>query len=340
MKKFIILLSSILLALSFTGCSCTSASQLSFSPNWKKSETAEAGFTQTTTYDVALNKAFILNESDYSTDSSVSEAFETLDIAGTYTETISVIEVNDYNKGASDVLDDSKNSTLLKITSLLSLNATYKLVGKETETYNDFVKTESYVLDTDNSIAPIYTESENNYSIVNLDLENPVQTLHFKTTTLYSKNTFNFKQQEFKYGEDSLTATPTKETSYSGSYDYKCLIDNTSLLFALRNINYTTDKSNTLPVVSPAYKSGVNLTVSYSENVKTNDANGNAIDTKIVSFVNADTNKMGRAQFVFIQNEQVAGKDNSLIVKYVSPLSEYSSSFAKLGALEYTLKTY
>ncbi len=339
MKKFIMAL-SVLLALLFTGCSCNPPSQLSFSPNWKKSETVSAGYSSTTTYDVKLNKSFILGDNDYTKTELVDNVFEDYNFVGTYSETVSVIEVNDYDKDDSPVLEDSKNATLLKINSLLEITATYKLVGKDTVTYNDFVKTESYLLDTDNALAPIYTESENNYSVVNIASDNPIQTLHFKTTMLYTKDKISCKQQEFNYGEDSETAKPLSENFYTTDYAYKCLIDNTSLLFALRNLNYSKDKSISLPVVAPAYRASVDLTVAYTEDIKINDANNSPWETKVINFVSANTDKMGMPQLVFLQNKEVSDKNNSLIVKYVSPLAEYSSDYARLGALEYSLKTF
>ena len=340
MKKFIIALSALLLALLVTGCSCNPPSQLSFSPNWKKSETVSAGYESTTTYDVKLNKSFILGDNNYSKTDKVDSVFEDYNFVGTYTETVSVIEVSDYNKDKSEILEDSKNATLLKINSLLELTATYKQIGKETVTYNDFVKTESYLLDTDNALAPIYTESENNYSVVNIANVNPIQTLHFKTTMLYTKNKMSCKKQEFKYGENVETAKPLSENVYTTDYSYKCLIDNTSLLFALRNLNYSKDKATYLPVVAPAYRASVDLTVSYADDIKINDALNLSWETKLINFVSSNTDKMGMPQLVFLQNKEVGGKNNSLKVKYVSPLAEYSSDYARLGALEYLLKTY
>ncbi len=337
MKKFIVML-SLIMAVLLTGCSCNSVVLLSFSNNWAGSDGVFAGFTETNVYDVKLITNFHDDKIDFSQSEGVSDIL-TYDFYGTYVEKLEIIEVRNFNKFESSVLEDSTNNQLLKLTTNLSLTAEYTVKGGEKQTYHDYVKSESYFLNTDNALAPIYAESDNNYSTVNLTNQNPISTLHFKTTTEYSKYRMHTVSTILSYDNGISEVTEKGSSEYYLDYDYKSLIDNAYLLFALRNLPCSQGSSKTLPVVATAYNGSQNLTVNYPGDREVSDANETKWATKLYTFIRAHDKQMGNSQLVFIQRDKVNGVNNSLIIKYVFPLAEYSTNYDRLGALEYKLKS-
>lgn len=330
MKKFLSSLALATVMLFAVGCSCSEAAVLAFDNLWKGEN---IGYKESLSYNVSYIADY--NEFGYSfTKSDTLSAF-TFDANGTYTSVYEILSKEDPTvpeivKNNEAYTMDSISS-IIRATTRLDLSATYVL-GDKTETSEDFIHTTAYFFNSQSSFAPVYTEREISY------LYPTVGTSDFVLHELKGKDITEYGKDKYKvstyYGE-------TAETEYD--YTYKTLIDNSSLLLAVRNKKLDKDTSYTLPTVHPSYKSAQNLRLTHfadKEKEITFDYNGEEKTVNFglngLSFVVGTINNSGMAQIVFVQNGEKDGIDKSLIVEYVSPLVE-NGSFQKMGALKYTL---
>ncbi len=336
MKKFITAI-AILLAFMLTGCSCNPTLLLSFKNNWA-SDSITSGYKETLTYDVRLNKNFIDESYDFTQTAGLDEKL-TYDFTGTYTVTTEIIGVNFFTKCTSDILSDAKNSSMIKQTTLLDLTATYAINGQEPTSYKDYIKTESYFLTTDISLAPVYAETDSNCTSVTAGPSPTINTQHYTDVTTYTKSGYTTVIKNFEYGKDASTVAPLNETTNSQEYTYRTIIDNTQLLFGIRNLALEKEASKSISVVSSAYNTAQALTIACDAETTTKDFNGVEYPTKRIKFIKASATNTGKNQLVYLQNGAVNDINQSYIIKYVAPLAEYSTTYSCLGALEYTLKT-
>ena len=135
----------------------------------------------------------------------------------------------------------------------------------------------------------------------------------------------------------------------TSEYVSKQAIDNTSLLFAIRNITLKDQASYTLPTVSPSYGTPKNLTVNNASestyNLSSITYNGQTIENanlpvKNLTFVIGGTKNVGTQQNVVVQKakSETFPYFNSLLIEYAESLSDIAS-FSHLGALVYKLNT-
>ena len=332
MKKTFAALSLALSALFFVGCSCSSATILSFNELWGGDLD---NYTETFVYDV--NSTVDYNEHGHTY--TISEELKdlTFSITGTY-----AVENKIINKTSSDIPSEVKSSelfskntaNLIRTKTALNLSATYTLNNK-TENSLDTITTEAYYYNVSSAFAPIYVKREFKYSNPSVNSSSlKLNEYAGSDVTLYSENTYSIKQTA---GENTV------EKEYE--YTYKSVIDNASLFLALRNKTLEKDGTYNIPVVVPAYGSAQNILISrYIATEKTVNLKLNGEDKEIkfnvrgISFLVNSVNGSGTSQIVFVQDEKVEGLANkSIIVSHVEPLVEYSG-FRRLGALIYTLK--
>jgi hypothetical protein len=137
-------------------------------------------------------------------------------------------------------------------------------------------------------------------------------------------------------------------TTTNHEYEFKTLIDNAQLLFALRNLEVLEGSPRSVYVSSSAYKEQTDLAI-YFEKSTTESTDGLMVNgTALTEDIKLDMSKFrvnsaknsGNEQYVFIQSEASEGtlKNNAYMFKYVQPLVCYGT-FEFMGSLEFTLKT-
>lgn len=336
MKKIVI---SVILVfcLIFSGCSCNQKSLLSFVNSWDEG-LSSAGFTETLSYNVEYADSYEIDDYKYVKSSSLGDKFS-CSITGSYTETVTVVNNADVPEGKrTDVLDAiSGNPVLYKLTTSLTLTAKYSYSGNAEETFEDFIKTECYFLNVNNRLSPVYSFTENKYAVpVVTDNSVSFMKIHYTAVESYTQKNFTCTLNQFEYDADATTAEPTKTESKSNDYAIGTVVDNTTLLFAIRHTSVSKGSSVTVPAVSPSYMTAEDVKVSYDD-----DTSRTLIgETKAVKRMSFVSSVGGQKQIVFVQNEKssVTGDVNrSVITEYVTPVSELSASYMVLGVLVYTL---
>ncbi len=358
MKKLLsILLVGMLLFVG--GCSCSSTTPIPFQYLWNGEAkptppTTSLGFKEELTYDVTFEKTYAFDDYDYSLDEDVSEVID-VDYTGTYTSRILHTSIN-RTKINSDIIDDNTLQVLHQTTEL-NIQAKYKKVGEqEYTTYNDKVTTESYFCLHTKEFSPVYSITKASMSTVSMLSDSAeIQKIQYISEVLYNQDSYTVTIKHYDEDANMATAEPTSTDEYSKDYSKGTLIDNTQLLFALRNFYIEeSDQSDTFDVVQTAYRNAETLKITYVNdsateysNNGTNDISINGItptenirvETKAYSFGLDTTTNAGMKQFVFIQKTANNNLPNrSLVIEYVEPLCTYSS-FYHQGALRYKLRT-
>lgn len=337
MKKIIVAI-LVVLVLAMTGCSCVPENSLSFTNSWNASNTLTEGITETSIYTVTYKNDYQFGNYSFKKGDDVGDFFKFEN--GLYTQTIKVISKSSAPSELSgnDILSDLE-SVLIHMHTEFSITAKYTYDEKTDEVHNDKIVTDVYFGSDKASFTPIYTKSDVDYSIVSRGEKVSVERIKAQYETTFTKTSYTIKT---KIGD----AEPSEQKIDNG---YKKYIDNTQLLFAMRNITITRTKeqagTHQLPTVSPVYGNPQNIGISYfddsNEIVTVNDTEY-TIPCKALAFSLSNTQESGRTQLIFTQNGTVenllGGANRALIVKYVEPLMTYGA-FDSMGALVYELKT-
>jgi len=340
MKKIIALLLTVAISL-FCGFGCGELSVLTvFSPNaWNGGNAPVLGFEEQTVYNVSLMKDGTFNGNDFKRSSSLSQDLD-YDISGTYTVSLKVLSVLDFPY-SSDITEDTSVTSVIKVETDLELTAVYDYNGQHKES-NDSIKDLFYICQGDMAFAPLYSERTFDYTLINASQSVSFSRTSGKTSALFNKTAYTVNTELTNPETGDVISTDRR----TANYNYKTLIANEELLFALRNVNVETEKSVSLPTESFAYSTYKTLSVTgVSDNATVNveglTYNGTAQDpiafkTRCLSYkINAQ--QSGRSQLVYIQNGSVSGILNrSTIIRYVEPISEYGNQLL-LGALVYTV---
>ena len=368
MKKLLIGL-MVILSLVFTGCSCSPVVTLSFSNAWIDGDYNQPGTKEVLTYQVDFVEDLIIG--DYSFKSEIKDGDFTYSIGtGSYVSEIQLISATSslLDGYQSDILDEIVSGTGRKILlyqkTRLEIPFTYQRGDSAPQTNNDFVETHTYFLENGNAFAPILSTQESKMSIVSIvssSLNVVVQ--HMKTSTVYNKNNLSSSVKVFavestgSYVEGDLMY----QDDFNRDYSFKTVIDNSSLLFALRSMAFNNANSSSVSVFATQYGGPRSLTIAYEKNNNTVDdfnvnLNGTAMPKEEIqlachSFVlnssegcQGNTNT-GRKQLAYINTPKEdgsiyasIGSNRSIVMKYVEPLIEYGG-YKTLGALVYKLNS-
>ena len=342
MKKLLCLILSVIISavlLTFSACSCKD-STLSFQNKWDK--LANNTNCETLTYTVNYSDNYN-NEADYSKTSKYSDLV--IEIYGEYVVKTQYIGYNDLVEkigNNSNILSSYKQGPFMAITSELTLHSKYTLNDK-TEEFDEFINTESYSLDLNNSLAPIYSFSESKYAVIAIH-ENSlvINKMHYISKTDYNKSSYKGVIKTYNF-DDEITeeTTPKTKESYKGNFTTRTAIDNNALLFAIRNSDLSGKTGQDFKVLSPSYQGIIDV------NAKIQKTTKDYLDEKQISVSRVEFAKTGTAsgtpQIVFLQKEPLKDdngnviEDRTLPVKMVTPLTEHSLSYYKIGCLIYSL---
>lgn len=348
------------------GCSCSgSSSAPTYTTAWTNTTEDRVGLTETLCYDV-----------DYVSDLTVGKlayknTVDNLDFEygkGSYTTTLTVVKAEKSILGEyeSEVLNDIVDSTdqstvkrIFKYVTKLDIPFTYKLSDMtEAKTNNDYVETETYMLLSGNSFAPIFSRTSACVSFISAGKKPFVELQHYDTVTVYNNKNLNTTTTVYytKTEGDAIEGQIADVRTTTSKYTIRSVIDNSTFLFAFRSLDMS-EGSNTVSVYSHVYSSSKSLNVSSldaaAEKFKIT-LNGTTMDEEEIqlnaySFVlntssgcSTGTNT-GKSQIIYTNKSaetppQSIGSNRTLVMRYVEPLMEYSS-YMSMGALVYNLKS-
>lgn len=322
------------LAFTFALSGCGGDTQLSFS-NYVHGNTP--GESETLNYHVS------------SIDDDASDNL-TFNLDGTYTSTFTYYDdINHIGEDESlkKIVQNNSlyNSLSYKnfylLTTDLNVTATYKFSDKEPTVYNDSMQTKIIFASVKDSLAPIYSYTKSQYTLIGLTDELAVSTFDDEYTVNYQKDKYTVTKIK---NIDGTPVTSVKEYNYTA----KTLIDNNQLFFALRNLSLSEESSTSLPTVSIAYGEKKSLLIKKDKST-TYNLNGIIYNdtsftdetvsiAKYTYYVN-QTNATGSQQNVYIQTtDSNKGnlKNKAYIFKIESPIYEYAGN-RSIGTLNYTL---
>ena len=363
MRRFILLILSVCLCLTITlsGCSCTGDAILEFNSANVKTIQSER-----LTYSVSLEQ----NYKDIKRSSSFNQ-----NLLPQYNNGLYVAE---YQTGVSSPVNhinlSQSESVINLITTSLTINVVDTKGTAETSddvTYKDQILSEVYFYDSSWSYAPIYSKTTVKNTFVAND-ETRIEFSHkiYQYTTTYKKSSFTTVKKYYSEadGED-ITGTmdlnaldENKLITIKGNgaggtteYEFRHVIDNVQLLFAIRNLGVSKGSSSLLPTVTYMYGEPGTLQISNSSHstfnfeTKLNYArpsytNIYAEDTlsmpvKNIRIMLTETDYSGLPKYVVVQNDTADHskiKNNNLIVEYAEAVIS-NSSYDCLGALVYRL---
>ena len=350
MKRIFIPLTALALAFMtmLGGCSCVPTTPLAFNNNFygETNSTPSVNYSETLVYNVE-------NISSYSDAFEISPQLTKdvieFDISGTYTTKFSVLDKSDVTaKFASDILSADTGNVIYRIESELNLQSHYKAnygIYKENEnataenekTFNDVIKTDVYFLESGHAFAPIWSKTniKSSYLSIDSDMKASIYALEYSQTIAYNKDDYTITTES-----DGSDIQPNE-----CDYTFKTIIDNNTLLFALRNINIEHEKTFSLTTVHATYGDAQTLTITNEEErtinnfeLKTNSGDiKENIPVKEYSFIRSNSSNTGLAQYVVLQKSKTTNLPfKAYVLEYIFPLTTYGS-FINMGGLKYTL---
>ncbi len=243
----------------------------------------------------------------------------------------------------SDIIDSLENNQMhaYYLHTEFSIDVTYEIDEREPYTHTDTIVSDVYFCDVSLSYAPVYSRTTADYT--NLFCGDEIYAVSDKTfgEVKYSKNSYTV----------SFTVNDKEPKITTNEYEYKTIIDNAQLLFAIRNFPLELESAEAMPVVGCNYGEAVSLAInknstsniSYQEKPLAyglSNYSGN-IETSLYHFYRNKTNETGVKQNVYIQNN-VENSDiayKSLLLRYVEPLTSVYGNVLSLGALVYNLRS-
>lgn len=334
MKKIAIIL-SLLSALLFSGCG--GKSTLQFDNKWGENK---IGYTEVLTYDVTYMDDYSFGGYDFTKNETLNML--KIEANGVYTVKNEILSLT--AEGLDQSIKNNPVTTgmpyVIRTTSSLILSVSYDFNG-QIESSNDVILTEAYYCPPESSLAPILSSEKYDYSLLNVTNSLSLTRTIGENTVTYDKENYVVNQKVF----DSQTGEKQTEVEKTFSYESKTIIDNSALFLAIRNINYASTES-IVPTVHATYGEAQDLKITSFDtsditlNLTVNGENkeGVTIPTNAVRYLVSSNDKSGANQLVFLQNSDEGIVNKSLIIRYVSPISDYSA-YRKAGSLIYTLKT-
>ncbi len=349
MKKRLI---TLLLAVLFTAClfcsvGCSSKAALSFKGNFAGEETLRPDYKEVLTYKVSTN----LKNPTYAQDAQIKNKKMTYDINGSYVSTLSVMERNEMADVFSKTdIKAADTENIYRLETLLTLNTTYTFDTKEPFTHVDTISNVIYFLSTESSFQPLFSKSVAEYTGLVLTSTPACAIIKYDMEIVYKSTSYTKSVRQIDYVSTEPADLPEKPTTQTIEYTKRTVIDNSQLIFALRNTSLSLDSTMVIPVVSLSYDQPTDLLIKNGndtaemEFTESNAVNFNGtpvtgkMKVKILSYAVNNTNTSGAAQYVYIQKSSLGEiKNKALPVKMVAPIVPTYGSFACLGALEYDL---
>lgn len=316
-----------------SGCSCNDLDPLEFNKNFMNETTFGK---ETLTYSIDFNPSASANFKNVEFNYEKGEYKTVLEVLSTPPTLPDGL--------TSDIFGNvSKSAMFYKLSTTMTLPVYYK-TAKDEISRTDTISTVCYMCDVSHSLAPIYSKTESDYTILDYsDDFSSVQNVKTSCEVLYDFS--SYKMTSVVFDKDGK-ATDTQVKTYE--YSFKTVIDNTQLLFAIRNTNLDEGKAKIFPTVSRNYGDSVELyiknqtsktntfSVHLNEKGAENDYQPSVSYSEFQFYINTSASS-GSAQKVCIQNSQKSELPfNSYIVSYEEPLIAYGV-FTIMGSLVYNV---
>lgn len=329
------------------GCSCSSLTALTFNNAFYgyddyKFETAPSpNYTEKLSYTVEYEE-----QSEYYNKDAYVDNYMTFEFTnGTYGTELKVLpsvpqEIN------TDITF-STQARIYELKTTFKINSSYKTKNGDFSN-EDSITTVSYLCDASLGFAPLYSKTTSKYLKAVVSANSTCYLIESENEIFYNTEKYTIKEKILSHGVNdgkSLSDIEPTETDYE--YGFKTVIDNSELLFAIRNTSLKENDSILIPTVLSSYGEYQTLTVknaSTSEHLVNLTINGESFNEKIkvnkVAYSINATKNSGMTQYLFVQNsasEHIPYK--ALPVQYVEPLIADGNDTTKLGTLIYTLKS-
>ena len=241
---------------------------------------------------------------------------------GVYTTTLSVD-------------NETYNRSVYKYETALSIDVAYTFGTVETEKFHDTITSCVYFEKEGNGLAPIYSEKTfSNHSLVNGDMTlEDVQTLNYTVTVDYQTMVSTVTNHD----DANYNSQKTFEVEDRDKYS---LLDNETLLFALRGVNPSSAVSHKLLVYAPFSEEVQTITANFStpqEKQFSFTENGTAIPSKKLTYntvtlgINSSTPGQTQTLLIAHTKDVQANEMRNVILSYEVPIAY------NLGTLVYTL---
>ncbi len=344
MKKLFTFLVLAILCLSFSlsACSCSDATILAFNNNFNGGNQPSAGYKETVTYSVNYQQS-----NEYVSAKTISSDMKIEFSEGTYVQTLEVLEGGSaLPEGVSSDILESKvqNKSIYYLKTRLDIGLTTTLPNAEPVNSAEFIETETWFCDSSLSFAPIYSKTTSKTTALYLvEAGSIIRTVEWNYGTTYNLNSYTVKGASKYYDAENEVTTPIDRTT---EYQFRSLIDNSQLLFALRNFALASEESNYVYINT--------LSVNYSEPkilaVKTekapsknnlaldyNNALIESLDVARYSFAVSEQNASGMSQYFGLYTPTSESEvKKCLVTSYVEPIIEYAG-MACIGSLVYEI---
>lgn len=335
-RKFSLIILFLVAIFTFSGCSCSCAGEtiLSFNNNfYGKDGAPNPSYTETLTYAVNYDDS---NEY-YQKEENLNDCDMTVSYDnGVFTQKLEVLSVFPADID-SDIKIKTEGKVIYKLSSLLSVDVTYTVNG-ESETNNDYVSHVVYFCNNELSFAPIKSEmkSQNTFLFFR-EKSSYANSIYNEYTTTYNQNSFTVNGKSVRTVEGE---TAEETTHYTEDYTFRTILDNSQLLFVLRNYVIEQGSYPTMPVKNFNYQEPTNLvftnhtTLDAPVQVDYNGTNVESLKLSEHEFAINSASASGMSQYYFLHDKTETIP--ALIYKYVEPVIEYEGMRA-LGSFEYTL---
>lgn len=344
----------------FGGCG-NKKSPLSFNNAFSLYSTEDVGYTDkdpSVGYKEKLSYSVKNSDKDYpfKKDNSISNEEITFSLEGTYTAALEVIAGFPAEISTDIVKPDTAAVYHYTTEFNVSVDYTFPKNPENNYSHDDVIKTETYFLPFGESFVPVYSKAENDYTNVNLSSSKFCLAVKSRTEVFYNSASYTMSTRAVEYKTTDTAKNLDDCELKTNSYEYsaKTVIDNSQLIFALRNINLAVDATYIVPTVAAVYGEATDLIVKnkqeFTEHIsgvgyKLNGAEKTVdgdIALKEMTYSVNSTKNSGTSQYVYVQKGAVKNGDEvllpSIAVPYriVSPLIGYGS-FTYLGSLVYSL---
>ena len=346
MKRFILYVVSLTLAvvMAVFASGCQTATPLAFQNCFLGAgvtDDAPNGYFERLEFNVSFEKESTVY-SDFNQSQSLKEN-QNVDYDftnGKYTTSFSIAQNTEEIMEKTNIEIDAQTTPIYKVESNFTVKAFYKVDGNYPENlgtdknggkeFDDEIISEVYFLPAGSSFAPIYSKVIQKQTTLNLGQKADVYRTEYVFETTYNKGSYKTVTKSI----DGQTIISTKSSNYS----YRGAIDNTQLLFAIRNLEIQKNGATAIPTVSPAYNSPQSLTIRCEDELMINsnyNQEDNQISVKKYAIFKSNKLNTGIPQYALVQKSEQNNK--SLLIEYASALVPYGSSFLMMGALVYRL---
>ncbi len=349
MKKFFVCLISVITALliAILGCGCTVVNPLTFSSAFAGENNDPSSYLEEAVYDVKYTDNY---QNLLIKDSTLDNYVEINFSNGRYKTTLETIDKTTFDSLniETDILTElpENASTIYKYTTNLEITASYyDKADKKTYEHTDTIETKTFFCSYRLSYSPIYSKTESSYSSLAISGGVVVvATGESVCETVYKKTSYTLNEKYYQRIDNDRFLLDEKTTTIE--YDHKTVVDNTQLLFILRNIDVAQESYYGLPTVSYQYGDAKILACKntnfsskpYTFNYCGEDKNLE-LTVRNYSITLSNGLNTGLPQFATVMKEKTNDIKQVLTLSYVQPLVCYGTMFC-MGALEYKLTSF